>query len=435
MPPFRFIHAADLFLDHQLRQIDYTDRQLTAIAEESTLSALRQIVETAIEEEVDFLLLAGNSFDQTDHSLLAETTLIDCLQRLDEQGIDVYILPGAADPLHAWEALTLPKNTTLLTAGTAPISVEFDQQTIATLYAACPKSIEHSTPFPIVLTQDEAVFPPVARQFEEERIDGPATEYELISGTVDQTSEDLSEINQQRTRDKVRYWALTSGSARRTVFLDSAVAHHPGGTQAISPDQTGPQGCTLVEVDNGGDIELTFIPTAALRYERIEVRGDAHHNQDDLLEALSAAVIALPRHATDQCWLLSWQVSGSGLAQRWLADPEFHLELDEYLQAEFEHAEIYVRSAGPIEGHSKTHQSGPFPAGTLAADFWRELTEPSVVTEESSAPETPEDPAILHGPWKIQLREIKSSLKEQDLLDQAAQWGGIWFADAMEESA
>ena len=105
MQPFRFIHAANLLLDHQLQQIDYADPHLTAIAEDSTLAAFRQLVRTAVDEQVDFLLLTGNCFDAADQSLLAEIALLRGLEELDEQGIDVYIVPGEADPSACWSII------------------------------------------------------------------------------------------------------------------------------------------------------------------------------------------------------------------------------------------------------------------------------------------------------------------------------------------
>ena len=62
MQPFRFIHASNLLLDHDFRFPRSPSDVLDSLTEDCTQAAFQQIVETALAENVDFLLLAGNSF-------------------------------------------------------------------------------------------------------------------------------------------------------------------------------------------------------------------------------------------------------------------------------------------------------------------------------------------------------------------------------------
>ena len=434
MQPFRFIHAANLLLDHQLQQIDYADPHLTAISEDSTLVAFRQLIRTAIDEQVDFLLLAGNCFDAADQSLLGEIALLRGLQELDEQGIDVYILPGATDPLSCWKSLPpLPENTTIL-SGQSPISIMREEMVIATIYPSVDDAHPgHGDPFPIAFRRHTDFFPPIARQFEEERVDGPTTEYEWISDEIRDNTGSSTPSHTEAALAHVRYWVLANGQSRRTVYADDAVAHHPGGTQAISPAQTGPHGCTLVEVDAAGAMELTFVPTAAVRFENVEVPNPAHTDHNQLLSALSSAVSTIHRHPTDAAWLISWNVRGYGPARHMLADPEFQTEIEDHLRGHFHDMDVHLRSLGCAAPPTASMLESP-PTDGLAAEYWHELTKsPQQLEHELEAP--PDSAQLVGGPWEDQLRQLENTINDGELLDRAAALGREWFAEFTEESA
>jgi len=439
MQPFRFIHAANLLLDHQLQQIDYADPHLCAIAEDSTLAAFRQLVRTAVDEQADFLLLTGNCFDAADQSLLAEITLLRGLEELGEQGIDVYIVPGKTDPATSWSSLPpLPKNTTIL-SGERPLSITRDETTIATIHP----SADHirttaEAPFPIAFRQHEDFFPPIARQFEEERIDGPTTEYELVSNDVRPAPDTKSSTSQEFNENNVRYWVLNAGHARRTVYAEKAVAHHPGGTQGISAAQSGQHGCTLVEVDATGSVDLTFVPTATLRFESVEIAVHPHTDGDQLLTTLTAAVAAVHRHPTETAWLLSWQVRGYGHSRDLLADSDFQHEIDEHLRTHFHDRDIHIRSLGMTSPDDVSSILESAPQEELAAEYWTALTRPqrAAISDADAGDDAPPVlPAISGGMWETQLRELEKTFSDGDLLDQAAALGREWFVEHTEESA
>lgn len=439
MQPFRFIHAANLLLDHQLQQIDYADPHLCATAEDSTLAAFRQLVRTAVDEQADFLLLTGNCFDAADQSLLAEIALLRGLEELDEQGIDVYIVPGQTDPAACWSSLPqLPKNTTIL-SGERPLSITRDETVIATIHPSAENiHAAADAPFPIAFRQHEDFFPPIARQFEEELIDGPTTEYELVSNDVRPAPDTKSSTKQEFNENLVRYWVLNAGHARRTVYADKAVAHHPGGTQGISAAQSGQHGCTLVEVDSTGNVELTFVPTAAVRFETVEITVHPHTDRDELLTSLTSAVAAVHRHPTETAWLLSWQVRGYGHGRDLLADSDFQHDIDEHLRAHFHDREVYIRSLGMIAPDNVASILESAPQEELAAEYWTALTRPQPATISDA--ETDEDAqlvltSISGGMWETQLRELEKTFSDGDLLDQAAALGREWFSEQTEESA
>ena len=101
MRPFSFVHAADLHIDSPFRGVT-ADSGTGAVSEalySSTFRAFDALIETTLEREADFLLIAGDVYDGQDRSLRAQLRLRDGLVRLDGAGIESFIVHGNHDPL------------------------------------------------------------------------------------------------------------------------------------------------------------------------------------------------------------------------------------------------------------------------------------------------------------------------------------------------
>ena len=78
---------------------------------ESTFSAFKNVTDAAIENRVDFIILAGDLFDEEDRSVRAQTRLRKEMIRLNEHNIQVYIVHGNHDSLNgSWIHLEMPEN-------------------------------------------------------------------------------------------------------------------------------------------------------------------------------------------------------------------------------------------------------------------------------------------------------------------------------------
>lgn len=111
-----FIHAADLHLGAPFKGLRalspvWSDALLRAIPE-----AFQRVIDTAIEEKVDFVVLAGDIFDNSRPSYADYALFIGGLQRLGEEGIPVYFITGNHDPYTAWrkEFSALPSNAHIM---------------------------------------------------------------------------------------------------------------------------------------------------------------------------------------------------------------------------------------------------------------------------------------------------------------------------------
>ena len=85
--PFKFLHAANLYLNHQLVGTGILSEDAQQIVERATITAFEKVIEEAVTWEVDFVLLTGNSFDETDQSLGSRVELLNGLAFLTEANI------------------------------------------------------------------------------------------------------------------------------------------------------------------------------------------------------------------------------------------------------------------------------------------------------------------------------------------------------------
>lgn len=92
-----FIHAADLHLDSPFKGLAQTPESIFKDIRNSTFRALAHLVETAIERNVDFVLLVGDLFDNDVQSLKSQVRLRDAFEKLNDHDISVYISYGNHD--------------------------------------------------------------------------------------------------------------------------------------------------------------------------------------------------------------------------------------------------------------------------------------------------------------------------------------------------
>ena len=99
MKKISFIHGADLHLDSPMVGLSHLPKEIFERLKESSFTALKTLVDAAIHHKVDFVILAGDLFDEQDRSVRAQTMLRKEMERLEMHGIDVYVIHGNHDHL------------------------------------------------------------------------------------------------------------------------------------------------------------------------------------------------------------------------------------------------------------------------------------------------------------------------------------------------
>ena len=102
--PFRFLHTGDLHLDSPFVGLTAeAPPEVARALRDSTLQAWERIVKLALDEQVDFAVVAGDAFEHANRTLLAQVRFRDGLERLATAGIPSFVVTGNHDPLSGWE--------------------------------------------------------------------------------------------------------------------------------------------------------------------------------------------------------------------------------------------------------------------------------------------------------------------------------------------
>lgn len=256
---FRFVHSADLHLDSPFKGIRETEPKVAETLRRATFDAYKELITLCIDRNVDALLVAGDVFDSADRSLAAQIQFVEGLERLNKADIPAFVCHGNHDPLDGWAArLEMPANVHQFTdtAETVPINPHdplgpvvcgVSYQTREQPNSLIPKMPAHEpSRFTIGLLHANV---------------GASTEHEPYAPC---TIEDLVATGYD-------YWALGHVHRRATLREQAPMVVYPGNTQGRSPNETGPRGVYVVDVDENRIVSQEFVPVDTVRWEQLNV--------------------------------------------------------------------------------------------------------------------------------------------------------------------
>lgn len=322
LQPLRYLHACDILVDHQLRDLTSLSRDAKAIAVAATVTSFERIIEACLEHEVDFLLISGGMFDERDRSLRTRVAILDGLDSLQEAGISVYIMPGANDSLAAWKTFgALPDNVTLFDAlSDAPLTVLRNDRVIATIEACDVQSLSYD------LDAEQTAAPKSVPTSNRRRPLHLGVVPALSSNAVGKRT-----IEHWLGEFPVDYLAVPSAFKRLSVTRGERLAHCPGAACSFTKHDLGPLGATLVEVDEKGTLSHQIVATSPVRRERFEIRVNSQTTWDGLVSEMREWLTSMDQVDSVSLLLADWVLTGSGSLLDSLAEPTAEQELFEML--------------------------------------------------------------------------------------------------------
>ncbi len=272
---FKFIHGADIHLDSPLRGLERYDGAPIEEIRGATRGAFENLVDLAIEEEVAFVLLAGDLYDGDWKDYNTGLFFTHQMGRLQEAGVKGFMIAGNHDAAsQITKHLRLPDNVTLFSTS-KPQAAILDDLDVAI----------HGQGFASrVVTEDlSQAYPQGDRQLFNigllhTCLDGKPGHEPYAPCTVD------------GLRSKgYQYWALGHVHRREVVSRDPWIVF-PGNTQGRHIRETGPKGCTLVTVDNGEVSEVTHCDLDVLRWSLCEADVTGSETVDDVYDQVRGAL-------------------------------------------------------------------------------------------------------------------------------------------------
>lgn len=305
---FRFLHAASFHLEQTLGGISDAPEHMLELLINAPYQAAENVFQTAIREEVDFVLLAGDILDPTHAGPRAVAFLRKQFEKLGDRGISIY-----------WAASELDLREDCIRMIDWPANVRvFDSE-----------KIEQLTHY----RGEYAIADLLGRSWHPQR-SLRAGEYLSLSvgGYQIAVMHERADLFNE-PRQGIEYWAAGGSTVPDTPFNGTVTAHCPGSPQGFCPLETGPHGCTLVSVSSEGETRLRMVETDAVRWyqEQINVVGGAARGESQ--NELRSRIRTLAEY--DRAALVNWRLSGIGRFDSVFAQAKQRAETLDWLRREY----------------------------------------------------------------------------------------------------
>ncbi len=323
MGSLSFIHCADVHLGAPVRGSAKMPAGMRERLRDAPGDAFAKIVSTAIHRQVDAVIVAGDLFDATDRNLRAHVRLRTELARLDDANIACFVACGNHDPLGGISGgVRLPDSVHVFGPKVEAKPILRDDMEIARVYG--------------VSYEKKAVRRNLAQDFPRQP-DGPFNIAVLHANVGDR--ERHGRYAPCRLRDltdtRFDYWALGHVHTRETLNSQGPVVHYPGNPQALHTREPGARGATLVQVSDGGAVELEPLWTDVVRWHRHRTAIDDMTTIDDLTADFERIAGEIRLAAPNRINIVRWALFGSGPLHPLLNTPGAEPELRAALRAEY----------------------------------------------------------------------------------------------------
>lgn len=269
-----FLHAADLHLDSPFKGLSDIHDEIFDDIRMSTFHAFDRLVDAAIENEVDFVLLVGDLFDNERQSLKAQLHLRDGFERLKNERINVYISYGNHDFLSGnHHPIEFPDNVFVFPSEeVAAFTFEKEGEKLANIYGFS--------------YEKRGVTENKAKQFAVRDPSVPfhiAMLHGMVHGAKDHDPYAPFRLD-DLLNEPFHYWAL-GHVHKRQILSEEPPVIYPGNIQGRHRKETGEKGCYIVEMDER-KTRWRFVPLQSFVIVNERVDFTESGSIAEMLEAL-----------------------------------------------------------------------------------------------------------------------------------------------------
>jgi DNA repair exonuclease SbcCD nuclease subunit len=273
---YRFLHAADIHLDSPLVGLERYESAPVDAMRGATRRAFENLAALAIDERVAFVLLAGDLYDGDWKDYRTGLFFMQQMAKLREAAIPVYIVAGNHDAANRMtKSLHSPDNVHIFQTRRPETCIVpgLDAAIHGQGFASREVSEDLAAAFP---SADPGLFNVGLLHTSLDGRPGHApyapTSTRVLSGKGYQ------------------YWALGHVHHREIISRDPWIVFS-GNTQGRHVREVGPQGCTLVTVDNAEVTHVEAIPLDVLRWANCAVNIDGSAHPADMLDLVRHALL------------------------------------------------------------------------------------------------------------------------------------------------
>ncbi|MCK9267331.1 MAG: DNA repair exonuclease [Alkaliphilus sp.] len=308
----RFIHTGDLHLGSPLKAVGEISERLKKSLIESSYTAIKNIVDAALNHNVDFILMCGDIYDNEARSVKGNRFLTDQMKLLNDKNIPVFIIYGNHDPIgKSIDFFDFPDNVKILGAETVEMceitakSGKIRARILGQSYGAPSESRKIHLNY---------------RPPEDNFINIAMLHTGLDPGSNAYVPCSLEELKNQ---SGIHYWALGHIHSPEIINDNNPVIAYPGIPQGRDVGETGLKGCFLVQAESPDLIELEFIPTSPVIWLVHRLSIDSYtslNNISDLADLLieeGRRIIDTALEVPSSCPIIDNNFKPEGYVIRW----------------------------------------------------------------------------------------------------------------------
>lgn len=248
----RFVHCADLHLGSRFKGVAARDPAEAERMTESVFASFSRIVDMAIDEGADFMVIAGDAFDE---DTITPSTRHRFASELGRLGIPCYIVRGNHDPRTDWES-SIPYPDNVHEFGTEPEHIRPEGLDGVEVVGVSFADWHEERNLPSLIRGTEGMFTVACVHCD---VDSAGGEYAYSPCR-------LSDLMGRG----VDYWAL-GHVHKRAVLSERPHVVYPGNIQGRKIKETGEKGAYLVTVADGAVTGFEFRPTQGILWSKVTV--------------------------------------------------------------------------------------------------------------------------------------------------------------------
>jgi DNA repair exonuclease SbcCD nuclease subunit len=267
----RFIHCADVHLDTPLQGLAQYPGAPVSEIRNATRRAFEKVLDAAVTERVDFLIIAGDLYDTGLKSFESALFFNKQMARLKDAGINVYLIYGNHDAASKLIKQLRPPSNVHIFRASEPQTYTNDELRVAI----------HGQSFatPEVIEDLAAKYPaPVPGFF---NIGVLHTNLAGISEHANYAPCTLESLKNKG----YQYWALGHVHNRQILCTDPYIVY-PGNIQGRHGKEQGEKSCVLVTVSDTGAMSIDTISTSAVPWFQADVDASGCQTANEVYEKL-----------------------------------------------------------------------------------------------------------------------------------------------------
>jgi DNA repair exonuclease SbcCD nuclease subunit len=310
---FKFIHAADIHLDSAREGVQRDLEGPVVEIQQAPRRAFENLVSLAIDEEVAFVLIAGDLYDGNWPDFHTGLFFLEQAAKLNRAGIRIFLVAGNHD------AANVMTRTLMLPSGDK-IKM-FDAKSPETVVLEDLQIAIHGQSF-----RNRAVTDDLAQGFPAGKtgmfnIGLLHTSATFAAGEHDCYAPCSIETMLSKRYD---YWALGHIHKRQDLrrSKDEPPMMFPGNLQGRHIRETGPKGCVLVTVEDSHNTDVQFRPLDVLRWQRSRVNVEGIETPQEIVQSVADHLSRLLEESDNRPLAVRVELEGACPAHRQLvAEP------------------------------------------------------------------------------------------------------------------